>query len=309
MTYEEYHQGGEATPKDGLTKGNQQTRNELKPTHELSFNDYLNHSAISRSDLMDLQRSPLHFWSKHIDPKRVSIAVDSPAFQFGTAVHTAVLEPDRFMEDYIEGPQVPNKNYKAWKNAKAATEKSLLLPDELTAINSICSSLNNHPIARKFCYEGSTDNKVSYNEATFITNDPVTGIELKCRADRITEHYIVDLKTTKDASVKGFTRSVIDFGYYMQAAFYWKVIKDATGIKPRGFIFVAVEKEAPFAVQVFQCTSQLLEVGYKQVNKLLAQLKQYNDALANGVSIERPWRSYSNQLTELSLPNWALSSI
>ena len=65
---------------------------------------YRNHPAISRSQLSDLNRSPLHYWARHVDPDRIIAEKYSPALKFGTAVHMAVLEPALFMQTYAEGP-------------------------------------------------------------------------------------------------------------------------------------------------------------------------------------------------------------
>jgi len=266
----------------------------------LTFQEYQEHPAVSRSDLLDLYRSPLHYWSKHIDPNRSVVPIDSPALQFGIATHMAVLEPERFKDSYVEGPSVPAKSYKAWKDAEAVAKVPLLTPKEMSAIKAICQNLKTHPSAKEFCYGPGS------NETAFIANDPNTGIELKCLADRLTDdNIIVDLKTTKNASLAEFSKSVLNFNYHVQAAFYLKVVQAATGTRPKGFIFVAVEKEPPYAIQVFNCTHQLIAKGNQIVESLLLQLQRYQEALKNGVSPEKPWRSYSNNVTDLNLPAWA----
>ncbi|MGA0841051.1 MAG: PD-(D/E)XK nuclease-like domain-containing protein, partial [Pseudomonadales bacterium] len=58
----------------------------------------------------------------------------------------------------------------------------------------------------------------------------------------------VDLKTTVDA--REFERSVFTFGYDIQAAFYTEVAKVIDG-KSRKFIWIVVEKDAPYGVQIY----------------------------------------------------------
>jgi len=263
---------------------------------DMKPSDYFAHPAISRSQLVDLQRSPLHYWSKHVDPNRIAVPLDTPALRFGTAVHTAVLEPERFAAEYSVGPQVSSKASKTWRDAAAATDCILLTPDEDHAIKSICASLKQHEAANKALFAAP-----GKNEVTFIGPDK-SGLELKCRADRITEGWVIDLKTTQDASTNAFAKSCANFGYHIQAAFYMRVIRNTTGHDPLGFAFVAVEKEPPYAVQVFKASKEMLDFGAKQVDALLEQLAE----LSVNYKPSTPWPSYSTAAVELDLPAWAM---
>ena len=215
--------------------------------------------------------------------------------RLGTAVHTAVLEPARFTECYAEGPMV-SRATKVWKDAAKATKATLLPPDEFRLISGIVSSLQNHDAASKALFRGEGE-----NEATFITRDATSGIDIKCRADRVTASgFIVDLKTTQDASASAFAKSVANFNYHLQAAFYMRCIEQATGTIPKGFVFVAVEKEPPYACQVFLADEEMLNFGTKKVDLLLKQLRQLTEEFGT-----KPWPSYSQQVQPLSLPEWA----
>jgi exodeoxyribonuclease VIII len=114
---------------------------------------------------------------------------------------------------------------------------------------------------------------------------------------------LIDLKTTQDASLDGFQRSIANFRYHVQAAHYLRTYTLATGNKPKGFIFVAVEKTYPFAVQVFKCSDELIGVGLIAVLRNLEQLKESFQLFPK----ETPWPSYSNQMVEINLPPWARS--
>jgi acetolactate synthase regulatory subunit len=255
---------------------------------------YRNHPAISRSQLTDLHRSPLHYWAKHVDPDRITAEKSSPALRFGTAVHMAVLEPALFMQTYAEGPMAA-RSTKAWKEAVAASNYTLLPPDEYRSIQAIVKSLGAHTSASNALFRSQ-----GINEATFITKDR-TGLAIKCRADRVTESgWVIDLKTTQDASTIAFMKSVYNFQYHIQAAFYLRCIEQATGVKPKGFVIIAVEKEPPFACQAFHCDGEMIAEGEKEVDALLNQLKILSETYG-----KEPWPSYSEEVTLLSLPEWA----
>ena len=262
-------------------------------THDLTNEAYHAHPAISRSALSYIARSPRHYWARYRDPDATP-EPPTPAMLFGTAVHTAVLEPELFVELYDVGPS-SSKLTKAWKEAFAAAQaegKSLLTQEEFDLIEGIRHSLRLHPSAKK-----ALDAK-GETEASYIAKCPVSGLELKARADRLTESgWVVDLKTTQDASAAGFAKSVANFSYHLQAAFYLHVIEAATGKRPKGFLFLAVEKSRPFAVQVFRASSLMLEQGTKEMFLHL-------ETLAHCIEKDQ-WPSYSDGLVDLDLPPWA----
>ena len=108
---------------------------------------------------------------------------------------------------------------------------------------------------------------------------------------------ILDLKTAMDASPDGFSRAVAKFNYHFQQAFYVDAVK---AIKKRHaqFIFIAVEKEPPYAVGVYTLGGDAEEVGRKMYKDVLTRWRdvvQSNHAAGYGDSIQ-----------EIELPNWAV---
>lgn len=264
------------------------------PTHTFTNEEYHAHPAHSRSALRQIERSPLHFWHNYLNPDRQP-AEPTPAMRFGILVHMAVLEPELFLQTYDIGPDAA-KTTKTWKGAQAAADRELLTVAEAAQVEGIHKALYSHPAAAKAL------RAPGINEATFIAADPATGLNLKCRPDRLTESgWVVDLKTTQDASAAEFSKSVANFGYHVQAAFYLHVLEITGGKRPRGFIFVAVEKSAPYAVQVFRCSADLIDTGNRRMHDQLAQLRHCYDTLP----LDAPWPTYNQEPVELSLPRWA----
>lgn len=260
--------------------------------------DYHAHPAVSKSQLDAINRSPLHYWSQYVNPDRLR-PEPTPAMLFGTAVHTAVLEPELFDAQYALAPDI-GKTTKAGKEAwaaAAATGKQLLKPDELADIRGIRQALLEHPAAAlALKAEGVA-------EKSIFAVDPTTGIEIKCRPDYLTDSgWVIDLKTTQDASLSGFQRSVVNFRYHVQAAHYLATIEAATGIRPKGFVFLAVEKTYPYAIQVFRCSQALLEVGAVEARSNLDALHHAKSTFPT----DQPWPSYNPKVTEIDLPNWAM---
>ena len=201
----------------------------------------------------------------------------------------AILEEQRFRATYHVGPQA-TRSSKAWKDASKEWP-NLLTPDEYEALMGIEASLRSHPSASKALYAVN-----GINEATFIANG------LKCRADRVMDTgFLIDLKTTQDASASAFARSVANFNYHIQAAFYMHVVEQATGTRPKGFVFVAVEKTPPYACQVFNASDAMLAEGRHRVEQLLEMKSELEARYGTD-----PWPSYSDSPVWLDLPRWAV---
>ena len=268
----------------------------LKPTLTLTNEEYHAHPAISRSALTAIAQSPRHYWHRYLNPDREP-SLPTPAMRFGTAVHTAVLEPELFLETYAEAPSV-SRTTKAGKEAWAAAMaegKELLTLEELGTIEQMHTSLYSHASAIKAL------RAPGINEASYFADCPDTGLSLKCRPDRLLEEgWIVDLKTTQDASAKAFAKSTANFGYHIQAAFYMHVLK-ALGARPKGFLVVAIEKTAPYAVQVFRISPSALSHGERE---MVTQLMKLRECIDNHPS-DTPWPAYPETVQDLELPLWA----
>ena len=268
----------------------------LQPTHSLSNSEYHGHPAVSRSGLSLIAHSPLHYWHRYHSGK-YEPGPTPAAFRIGTAIHTAVLEPDLFPTTYDEAPSL-SRTTKAGKEAWAAAAedgRELLTAEELQQISSICTALQEHPAASRAL------TTPGINEGTYIAADPATGIPIKCRPDRLTESgWVVDLKTTRDASTPAFSKSTANFGYHVQAAFYMHCL-EVLGERPKGFLIVAVEKEAPYATQVFRLSPQAIMQGTQEMFASLGILHQ----CLSSFPLDQPWPAYSNEVTDLILPPWA----
>ena len=109
-------------------------------------------------------------------------------------------------------------------------------------------------------------------ELSFFSED-LGGIRAKCRPDWIShdKNIVVDLKTTQDASPKGFQKSIGQFGYHIQASWYLKVLQNL-GFDSYDFIFIAIEKTAPFCVGVYRASMEMLEEGNKKVYEAIDKI-------------------------------------
>lgn len=244
--------------------------------------------GISKSDLDQIHRSPAHYKAARHE--------DTPALRFGTAIHTLVLEPARFVSEYtvIDGDRRLKATKEAIKEAEAA-EKTVLTQDEFDALSGMQESVFKSRIAATLI-DGAT-----IEHSVFAELDDV---RVKCRPDgwNTEKGVLFDLKSTEDASPEAFARTVAKYRYHVQDAFYRHVVASATNCDADdlSFIFVAVEKKPPFAVALYQLDELAALQGWVDARE---DLRRYKAAKDTG-----KWGGYSPRIETLSLPRWAVSS-
>jgi hypothetical protein len=256
---------------------------------------YHAHSAVSKSHLDLIARSPLHYWARYLDPDRVA-PEPSPQMRLGTALHTHVLELSRWDQEIVVAPPI-NRLTKAGKEEWAAfmaasAGRTVITADDAAQVMAMGRAVLGHPAAAMLL---GLPGKA---ETTHMWADAGTGLECKCRPDWLTDDgsIVVDLKTTKDASPRGFKQSVANYRYHVQAAWYLHGLEQATGRRPDQFIFICVESTAPYAVAVYAADAEMIERGHDQAMRDLAKLAVCKAA--------DHWPSYSEQIETLSLPAW-----
>jgi hypothetical protein len=258
--------------------------------------DYHRHSAVSKSHLDQVAKSPLHYWARYLDPNRVA-PEPTPAMAIGSAVHTHVLELDQWDARYVTAPEGINRRTNAgkaeWETFEtAATGRTVLSRTDAELVMRMGHSVFRHPAAAMLL---AMPGKA---ETTHMWTDEATGLQCKCRPDWLTDDgsLIVDLKTTEDASPAGFRKSIANFRYFVQASWYLDGVERATGKRPEQFLFLCVEKRAPYAVAVYAADAEMIQIGAEAAARDLEVLATCKAAGA--------WPGYSDQIETISLPPW-----
>lgn len=236
---------------------------------------------------------------------------DTAALVFGRALHCAVLEPELFAETYVEPVEHPHRRptsiqrnakkpsqstldaiayWDAWEAANAG--KIEITVAEKTRLIGMSKAIRQHPLAARLLVGGTA-------EETIVWDDPRTGLRCKARADyhAAERGVLVDIKTTEDASEKGFMLSVARYGYHLQHAHYASAFQ-ALGEELRAFLFVAVEKEPPYATAVHCLDAEAEARGIELRDRAM-------DTLSDCLRADF-WPGYSNRIHRVSLPVWAL---
>ena len=254
---------------------------------EISDEQYFTcyNSYLSSTDIRRILRSPAHYKNPQI--------IDSPALAFGSLAHAFVLLPADAEARYrpradVDGRTKEGKAVRDWEASLAAQQGiQFVSRADYDAAVSIASSIRTHLGASSLFTSGVA-------EVSGIL-DGFCDINVRIKPDYRTDGYIVDLKSCVDARPDPFVRSVVNFGYDVQAALYVDVAQAIDG-KKRDFYWVAVEKDAPYAVAVYKASDEMLERGRQQYIKAI---ELYRECAALDL-----WPAYSQQVQTLELPGW-----
>jgi len=245
--------------------------------------DYHADPAISASHLHAVAASPYHYWSRFLAPGRPP-SVQTAAMKLGSLTHCAVLEPDELSSRY---DIAPDRRTNAGKSVAAEMEAAgieAVTAPEMEQAMAMAASVRSHQAAAALLRDGKAEQSFWWDDST--------GLRCKCRPDWYNGTTIVDLKTTTDASPKGFAKSVAQWRYHVQQNHY------LAGTFAERFVFIAVEKTYPYAVGVYELDETAALHGE-------AERRNNLQTIADCRAIAE-WPGYGNTVQPLSLPNWAL---
>ncbi len=256
---------------------------------------------IGKSGLDLIAKSPAHYYAKYLDPNRVW-EEQTPALLFGSAAHMAVFEPELFPQKFVIAPKF-NLRTNAGKEQLAEFEqnnrgKSVISNDIYDTVMQVKKAIYAHPAASVLLSAGIAEQRIDWQREILTEDGEIVEVALKAKPDWLSHNeFIVDLKTTEDASPEGFAKSVWNYRYHVQAPFYMDAYEHQYGKPARGFLFIAVEKKPPYAVALYFAPPDMCDKGRTTYER---DLRKYQRCLEMG-----EWPAYGTDIMELKLPNWA----
>lgn len=305
---------------------------------ELTNEAYHAGPGISKSKLDAVAVSPLNYWDKYINPDREPEDLKH-CFAVGDGTHKLVLEPGTFEQTYAVGfdrtafPEAldtvdalkqalmaenlmtsgakPELARRLVEEAGYPRERILMFlkqdhdakmagkidipARDYKGMLGMLSAVHRHHTA------GGLLSGAMVEQSFFWTDE--VGVLRKCRTDAISHNgeWVVDLKTTDDVSLAGFGRTIANRRYHVQAAWYLDILHALYGRDaPRGFAFVAAQKNRPHDVAVhwMMRDDEVVEAGRRLYQRDLARI---SECLGAGY-----WPGADNgDLLQAQLPYWA----
>ena len=102
--------------------------------------------------------------------------------------------------------------------------------------------------------------------------------------------------SSADASPDAFQRAIAKYGYHVQAAWYAMSHQAITGEALSDFVFLCVEKAAPFAVGLYRIDAAALELGKRLARRALRTIAE--------CQARDQWPAYPLQVEPISVPDW-----
>lgn len=264
-------------------------------TAEIAYNQsdfaYRKEAGVNQSSLKKILDSPAHYQAA-LKFKMIP----TPAMEMGTAAHCLVLDGEEaFNGAYIKKPDGLSLATKQGKEWKASVGRKKVLnsggkDDPWNSVQGMAESLR-----RLQWYSGTDSEYIKRNEVSIYWD--WMGVRCKARLDSvlIEEGIVLDLKTTDSVDPELFAKKVVGLGYDFQAAYYAKAAEVAFG-KEFKFIFAAIERKAPYTVDLFDVTPDMLSEGMYKCEKAL---KIYAECEASG-----EWPNREPRIHSLDYPGW-----
>lgn len=251
---------------------------------------YHAHDSVSKSGLDLINMSPAHYyWSAKREPTR--------AMDIGTAIHTALLEPERFAAEYVLLDGVKDRRASEYKEAcKAHDASRVLVSKEAANVAGMQETVRSDQYIRDML------DADGHREVSVFARDPETGAAVRCRFDLLAlAGWGLDLKKTRDARSREFERAVARYRYHVQVAFYSDVLEWATGERLTSMPLLAVEEEPPHTAVPYILGDMSIEQGRREYRR---NLDTYAACVKAG-----EWPGYKPDSYIIDVPDWALDDI
>ena len=250
----------------------------------ISDSEYFSLKSISNSDLKLIEKSISHFLNKNQHE-------DTSSMGFGRALHSYVLEEDKFHQTYIVAPEGMDRRTKEGKSVYQTMIESgreIITAPEWMELNQLRDNLRAHPIAKNILKGAECEGAIT---------GVIDNVEMRAKIDLLNNGYVIDLKSCQDASASEFARSVGKYNYYQQASIYLELCRQ-NDLQATGFLFIAVERGArQHGVACYSLDQPSIDIGIARAKKSLAKYKDY---LVN----PDKYVGYSDKIETIGAPNW-----
>lgn len=256
-------------------------------------------SYLSRSSLMDFDKSPYTYWAKHINPDRPNQEKNTPAINLGKAFHTLILEPHLFDKQFGVMPpkvllkDVGRETYEAFKKKAEeidASNKIILSDDDFLLLANMRIRVEGNNQAMELIRDARIEN-------SFFWEDEHSGLLLKARPDILHENMIVDLKTCSDASPRAYQMEMVKYGYHVQGAMIRDAVEAIEGRRINTVINICVETKYPHNMAIYIIDEHAIDEGQVKYKNILLDIK---NAIGHNT-----YQDYGIQT--IGLPRWATS--
>lgn len=241
-----------------------------------------------------LTQSPRHAWAKHPRLNPCKESDESSRLDLGTIAHALLLEDDDSRVVVIEAADWKTKAAREERDAARAAGKLPILPHDYESAQEMVA------VAREAIDASELGSAFAdaTPEQTLVWEEE--GIWMRCRPDKATPDWRVlfDYKTAGvSASPMAFLRSMLRYGYDLQAALNLRGVEHLCNPRDCVFVFIVQEIDPPYAVSFVSLSPQWLALAKDKLRMAMSIWK--------GCLRTNEWPGFSSRVAYLEAPAFA----
>ncbi len=219
---------------------------------------------------------------------------DTPAKVFGRCFHELLLEKQ--MKSFVVEPDDQNNRTKIGKTWRAEQEEAgltIVKKVDYEIALAMLQAINAHPFARAAFMNGTPEQSLFWQDEEF-------DIWRRCRLDWLPAAggvIFTDYKSALSAHPDAVSKTMTNYGYAQQAAWYIDGVKALGLAENPAFVFVFQEKTPPYLVTVAQPSDAA--VGWGRI------LNRKAMAIFAECLVKDEWPGYAQDIITVDLPGWA----
>lgn len=254
---------------------------------DMPFDEYLGIDALSASALKVLAlHTPETLKYQRDNPPPVSAAMI-----FGSALHTAVLQPELFDDQFAVKREGLDRRTKAGKEEWAelvGSGRQILKAEEFHDVVGMAKRLRaNKDLGHRL--------ERGRKELTLVWDRE--GVRCKARLDLLVDGMIFDIKTTARTTAAGFAADAARLGYDLQAAWYLAGAAQCLSEHRLMWVWVEIEKKEPYIEELNVMAADWMRLADARIS---AAFDRYRECVRTG-----KWPGRPSGINELDAPQWA----
>lgn len=246
--------------------------------------DFLQSRPLSYSSIKEFAKSPRHYVEYLMKPKFQS----TDAMKLGSMVHTLLLQNELFDSKFFVAPDInkrTNEGKKEWLQLlEDNSNKDIVSKDDYElALKLTTYAMGNKQIS------GAIKNCNDFEQEW---HQDIDGLPYRGFYDGVADDYILEVKTTKDASPKTVMSDFYRNKYHIQSSLY-----NLTSEKP--ILYLVIETTYPYLSYIAFTDDSFINQGNKDLKFLNNKFNQcieledftsgYEFFYDNNIKISLPW--------------------
>lgn len=240
---------------------------------------------ISSSPLVEMAKSPLHFYNAWTETVETTDAMER-----GTFMHSLILEQD--IAKYVARPlkdgrliATNTKDYAAFLEANLG--KTPIHPDLYNDALAILTAACANKTFMKFYINSEVEQSV-------YGVHKETGLPIKARPDMLAKDqlFILDVKSVADIS--RFEKQIFSLNYDVRLQHYVETIFAATGRLVPHIYFFAIESKAPYGTKIFKLSAHAVEAAGIKWGAWMNEIAVCKE--------ENKWPGFTDEIIEVDRP-------